>query len=62
MYVNVWSLDERSTRNCFHCKVKGQMAVCKEGVNVFYKTIVKFPSLLVKCKDCEKFEDFQEVK
>lgn len=62
MYVNDWPEDEKSTRNCFHAKVKGQMVTCPEGVNAFYKAIVKTPVKMQKCFACEKFEDFKEVK
>jgi hypothetical protein len=56
-----WDLDERSTRNCLHCKVKGQMAVCHYGVNAFYKNVIKLNKFMSKCTKCTNFESF-EVK
>jgi hypothetical protein len=62
MYVNEWPIDEVSTRNCFKCKVKGQMVTCPEGINAFYKAIVKYPARMSKCFGCTKFEDFSVSK
>lgn len=57
-----WNVDEVSTRNCFKCKVKGQMVHCPHGINAFYKSVVKVPKLMNTCKDCNQFEDFKETK
>jgi hypothetical protein len=62
MYVSEWPLNEHSTRNCYNLKCKGEMVSCKEGVNAFYKSIVKYPALMQKCQGCKEFKDFQEVK
>ncbi len=61
MYVNDWPEDEKSTRNCFHAKVKGQMVHCEKGVNAFYKSIVKIPKLMNACKKCSAYESFADV-
>jgi hypothetical protein len=57
-----WSESEKSTRNCYLLKVKGQMVHCERGVVAFEKNIVKYPSLMQKCQGCEKWEGFNELK
>ena len=66
----VWSMDEVSTRNCYHCLAprEGVYVRCRRGHElvveharhkhqITYNGVVKIDRLLKVCRDCQDFDN-----